>query len=202
MPINFSQARFIRGAHSLDQCLPDTGLEVAIAGRSNAGKSSALNVITGIGGLARTGKQPGRTRQINYFELAERRYLVDLPGYGYARVPPKLRQHWDQTLGAYFETRAGLVGLLVIMDVRHPLKDLDLQLINWVSDIGIPIHCLLTKSDKLRHGPASATLCSVRSRLAKTDTNISMQLFSAADRRGLNEAREKIEQWLGQPLPY
>ncbi len=197
MPINFSQARFIKGAHNLNQCPPDTGLEVAIAGRSNAGKSSALNVITGISGLARTGKQPGRTRQINYFELAERRYLVDLPGYGYAEAPLKLRQHWDRTLGAYFETRKSLVGLLVIMDIRHPLKDLDQQLISWVSDIGIPIHCLLAKSDKLKHGPASAILRRVCSRLAKTGTDIGIQLFSVADKRGLNDAREKIGQWLG-----
>lgn len=197
MPINFSQTRFIKGAHNLDQCPPDTGLEVAIAGRSNAGKSSALNVLTGINGLARIGKQPGRTRQINYFEMAERRYLVDLPGYGYARVPPKLRQHWDQTLGAYFETRESLVGLLVIMDIRHPLKDLDQQLISWVSNIGIPIHCLLTKSDKLKRGPANATLYRVRSRLAQADTGISVQLFSAADRRGLDDARERIGRWLG-----
>ncbi len=198
MPINFSQARFIKGAHNLDQCLPDTGMEVAVAGRSNVGKSSALNVITGVNGLARASRQPGRTRQINYFELARRRYLVDLPGYGYAKVPPKLRQHWDQTLGAYFTSRKGLVGLLLIMDIRHPLKDLDQQMLNWVSDIGIPTHCLLTKSDKLKHGPASTTLLRVRSRLEEVGIDIGVQLFSAVDRHGLDEARRKIEQWLEQ----
>jgi len=196
MPISFNNAKFIKGAHKLEQCLPDTGLEVAVAGRSNAGKSSALNVIVGNKSLARTSKQPGRTQQINYFELGEQQYLVDLPGYGFAKVPPKLRQHWDQTLSAYFETRQSLAGLIVIMDVRHPMKDLDRQLIEWVADIGIATHCLLTKSDKLSKGKAAAALQETRRQLALIEPDISAQLFSALDKRGVDEAREAIHGWL------
>ena len=196
MPINFSNAVFIKGAHNINQCLPDIGIEIAVAGRSNAGKSSALNVITGINGLARISKQPGRTQQINYFELKKDRYLVDLPGYGYAKVPPKLRQHWDETLSAYFETRQSLRGLIVIMDIRHPMKDLDQQLIEWVADIGIPLHCLLTKADKLSKGQAASALQKTRAQLMLIEPTITLQLFSALDSRGVDKAREKIEQWL------
>ena len=196
MSISFANAKFIKGAHTLKQCLPDDGREVAVAGRSNAGKSSALNVIVGNKGLARTSKQPGRTQQINYFALDEGCYLVDLPGYGYAKVPPRLRQHWDQTLSAYFETRQSLQGLIVIMDVRHVLKDLDRQLIEWVADMGISIHCLLSKSDKFSKGKAAAALQECRAQLALIDIDISVQLFSALDRRGVDEARRAIQAWL------
>ena len=196
MSLSFTNARFIKGAHQLKQCLPDTGLEVAIAGRSNAGKSSALNTITGIKGLARTSKQPGRTQQINFFELGEQQFLVDLPGYGYAKVPPKLRKHWDQTLSGYFETRHSLRGLIVIMDVRHPLKDLDWQLIEWADQLGHPVHCLLTKADKLGKGQAAAALQQVRKQLLSLNPEITVQLFSAHDFRGLDEVRQKIVEWL------
>lgn len=196
MNIAFNNTRFIKGAHELSQCLPDSGYEVAFAGRSNAGKSSALNVITGIDGLARTSKQPGRTQQINFFELAETRYLVDLPGYGFAKVSPAIRQHWDKTLTMYFEQRKSLKGLIVIMDVRHPLKELDLQLIEWVNALDIPIHCLLTKSDKLGKGKASAVLAKVRKELKNTDEQIGVQLFSSLDGRGIEQARTKIREWL------
>ncbi len=196
MSLSFSQAQFIKGAHKLEQCLPDNVLEVAVAGRSNAGKSSALNTITGINSLARTSKQPGRTQQINYFELAEDRYLVDLPGYGFAKVPPKVRQHWDQTLSKYFETRQSLQGLVVIMDVRHPLKDLDQHLIDWVGQMDIPVHCVLTKADKLKNGPASANLQQVRKQLKEQGYQMTAQLFSAVDRRGVDEVREVISNWL------
>jgi GTP-binding protein len=196
MSISFSNARFITGAHQLVQCPSDVVSEVAVAGRSNAGKSSALNAITGNKGLARTSKQPGRTQQINFFELGEKQFLVDLPGYGYAKVPPKLRQHWDQTLSAYFETRTSLKGLVVIMDVRHPLKDLDCQLIEWANHIGIPIHCLLTKADKLRSGQNAASLQRSRQQLSEMGSRIGVQLFSAYDLRGVDEARQVIADWL------
>lgn len=196
MSLHFNQARFVKGAYKFEQCLPDDVREVAVAGRSNAGKSSALNVITGIHGLARTSRQPGRTQQINYFELAQDKYLVDLPGYGFARVPPKVRQHWDETLSRYFETRQSLQGLVVIMDVRHPLKDLDQQLIDWVGQMDIPVHCVLTKADKLKHGPASANLQKVRKQLEAQGYGMTAQLFSAADRQGVEEVREVIRQWL------
>lgn len=197
MSLAFSNARFVKAAHKLSQCLPDDGMEVAVAGRSNAGKSSALNVITGINKLARTSKQPGRTQQINFFEIARQRHLVDLPGYGFAKVPPKLRQHWDQTLSEYFETRQSLVGLIVIMDVRHPMKTLDQQLIGWVAEIGVPVHCLLTKADKLSKNQAGSTLLQVKRQLLLEGENMTAQLFSALDRRGVDEAREKIRLWLG-----
>ena len=196
MPIDFSKAVFVKGAHKLSQCLPDIGREVAVAGRSNAGKSSALNVITGINGLARTSKQPGRTQQINFFQLLDGCYLVDLPGYGFAKVPPKVRKHWDQTLTAYFETRQSLKGLIVIMDVRHPLKDLDRQMIEWVADLGIATHCLLTKSDKLSKGQASAALQKTLAALRAIDPGVTAQLFSAVNQRGVPEARQTIEGWL------
>ena len=196
MTVSFTNARFIKGAHKLEQCPEDSALEVAVAGRSNAGKSSALNSITGIKGLARTSKQPGRTQQINFFELGEQQYLVDLPGYGFAKVPPRLRKHWDETLGRYFETRKSLQGLVVIMDVRHPLKDLDWQLIEWVDDIGIPVHCLLTKADKLSSGKNSATLQKTAQQLATINPDITVQLFSAMDGRGLVEARKVMQKWL------
>lgn len=196
MQINFNNAKFVKGAHNLGQCLPDVGVEIAIAGCSNAGKSSALNTITGINGLARVSKRPGRTQQINYFQLAERCYLVDLPGYGYARVSPKLRQHWDLTLGTYFKTRQSLRGLVVIIDIRRSLRDLDRQLIEWVTDIGIPIHCLLTKSDKLGKSRMMSALQQTSAQLALIEPTISLQLFSAFDLRGVGEARAQMEKWL------
>jgi GTP-binding protein len=128
--------------------------------------------------------------------LGDRQYLVDLPGYGYAKVPPKLRQHWDETLSAYFETRQSIEGLIVIMDIRHPMKELDQQLIEWIADIGIPTHCLLTKSDKLSKGQAASAWQNTKALLALIDPDISVQLFSALDHRGVDEAREKIQHWL------
>lgn len=196
MSISFTNARFITGAYKLSQCPPDTGMEVAIAGRSNAGKSSALNAITASRGLARTSKQPGRTQQINFFELGKQQYLVDLPGYGYAKVPPKLRQHWDQTLSDYFEARSSLRGLVVIMDVRHPLKDLDRQLIEWVDQLGIPVHCLLTKADKQSHGKNAAALQETRQILGQFNPQISVQLFSSVDGRGIDDVRGIMRHWL------
>jgi GTP-binding protein len=196
MTISFTNARFFTGAHKLHQCPPDTAREVAVAGRSNAGKSSALNAITGIKGLARTSKQPGRTQQINYFELGEQQYLVDLPGYGFAKVPPKMRAHWDQTLSAYFDSRQSLQGLVVIMDIRHPLRDLDWQLIEWANELGIPVHCLLTKSDKQSNGKNAAVLEKSRRLLAGLNPDISIQLFSAVSGRGIDEVRKVIRNWL------
>ncbi|TNG01061.1 MAG: YihA family ribosome biogenesis GTP-binding protein [Gammaproteobacteria bacterium] len=195
MSIDFSRAKFVKGAHHIGQCMLDMGHEVAFAGRSNAGKSSALNVITGVNNLARTSKQPGRTQQINFFELGHHNRLVDLPGYGFAKVPPKLRQHWDQVLSEYFETRQSLAGLIVIMDARHPLKELDLQLIDWVSALDIPVHCLLTKCDKLKKGPASSTLQRVRRKLEHRGGQITVQLFSALNRQGVDLVRMKLNDW-------
>ena len=196
MTISFGNARFITGAYKLQQCPPDTGAEVAIAGRSNAGKSSAVNAITASKGLARTSKQPGRTQQINYFELGEQQYMVDLPGYGFARVPPKLRQHWDLTLSDYFESRNSLRGLVVIMDVRHPLRDLDLQLIEWVDQLGIPVHCVLTKADKQSNGKNAATLQAARKMLEQFNQQIKVQLFSSVDGRGVEEVKQVMRNWL------
>lgn len=196
MPLNFTQARFVKGAHTLNQCLPDDIQEVAMVGRSNAGKSSALNVITGISNLAHTSKQPGRTQQINYFELAKNRYLVDLPGYGFAKVSSRMRHHWNQTLSQYFRTRQSLRGLIVLMDARHPLKDLDQQLINWVRQMEVPIYCVLTKADKLSNGRALANLQRIKKQFREQGHDTAVQLFSAIDQRGVEGIRNIIARWL------
>lgn len=195
MSIKFNNARFVTGAHKISQCPSDAVMEIAFVGRSNAGKSSALNAIAGIGKLARTSKQPGRTRQINYFALEDGKYIVDLPGYGFAKVPPKLRQHWDATLSRYF-TRTSLVGMIVIMDVRHTLKKTDIQLIDQAVSMEIPIHCLLSKADKLKKGAAANILLSTRHQLEKYNAGISTQLFSAPAKQGIDEVRTKIRTWL------
>lgn len=193
------QARFLKGVAKLSQLPPDQGHEVAFAGRSNAGKSSALNAITGQRALARTSKTPGRTQQINYFLLDDSRFLVDLPGYGYARVAEAVRRRWQGVIGGYLETRRALQGLIVIMDIRRPFTDYDMQLLDWCAADGLPVHILLTKADKLGRGAARQTLLMARQRLA-TDyggaARMSAQLFSALKKDGLDEVRALLANWL------
>lgn len=192
----FKNVSFLLSAARLGQLPPDAGAEVAFAGRSNAGKSSALNTITEIGSLARTSKTPGRTQQINLFVVDETRRLVDLPGYGYAKVPEAVKQQWGQTLSRYLETRACLRGLILLMDIRHPLKEFDRQLLAWSHARGMPVHVLLTKADKLKRGPAMSVLQSVRRELAAGGIAASLQLFSALNRTGVEEARDQLRRWL------
>ncbi|KAA9131313.1 YihA family ribosome biogenesis GTP-binding protein [Marinihelvus fidelis] len=189
----FRQAQYLTSAHHLHQLPPDAGFEFAIAGRSNAGKSSALNTLTGQKSLARTSKTPGRTQQIVIFELDISRRIADLPGYGYAKVPVKLKQHWTQVMETYLETRHCLRGVVLVMDIRHPLKPFDEQMLNWSAAAGLPVHVLLTKADKLKRGPAQASLLKVRKALPPGAT---AQVFSSTSRQGLEEWVETIKPWM------
>ena len=189
-----AKAKFAFSAHTLSQLPPDEGREVAFAGRSNAGKSTALNALCHQNSLARTSKTPGRTQQLVYFEVTQLRYLVDLPGYGYAKVPEALRVHWQEFINRYFQVRQSLAGLVVVMDVRHPLREYDLQMLEYAKARGLPAHCLLTKSDKLGRGEQSKTLLAVRKQLGDV---ASVQLYSGDTRIGVDEARKVVTGWLG-----
>jgi GTP-binding protein len=193
----YRQARFTLAVHRLEDLPPDTGVEVAFAGRSNAGKSTAINAITGIGGLARVSKQPGRTQSINFFRLDPQRALVDLPGYGFARVSQAIKDRWQTTLARYLETRRALRGLILVMDVRHPLTEYDRQMLLWCHRAGLPVHCLLTKADKLKRGAAANALLSVRRRLAQDSPDASAGLFSGLKRSGLDEVHAVLDRWFG-----
>lgn len=195
----YNRAKFMLSVANLNQLPPERGREVAFAGRSNAGKSSAINTLTNIKGLAHTSKTPGRTQLINYFQLDEERRLVDLPGYGYAKVPEAVKLQWQSLLETYLRTRQVLCGLVLVMDIRHPLTAYDEQMLGWCESVGMPVHVLLTKSDKLTRGPASATLLAVRKRLSKFANPASAQLFSALNRIGIEEAQVQLDAWLGYP---
>ncbi len=193
----YQRAHFMLSAHRPDQAPPDGGREVAFAGRSNAGKSSALNALTTQNRLARTSKQPGRTQQLNFFALDEQRRLVDLPGYGYAKVPLEVKRHWHKAIEGYFARRQSLTGLVVIMDVRHPLTEFDRQMIAWCVHRQLPARLVLTKADKLKRGPAQATLLQVR-RETEALGPITAQLFSATKRSGI----EELQAWLDGRLGF
>lgn len=192
------QTTFATSANGLNQLPEDSIGEIAFAGRSNAGKSSALNLLTGQKNLARTSKTPGRTQLINYFTIQEGLYLVDLPGYGYAKVPLPMREHWQKILQGYFETRTSLDGLIMLMDSRHPLTDLDRQMLHWCEFQELPTHILLTKADKLSKSEANNTLFKVRKSLeADFTTPITVQLFSSTKPEiGLNEALDYLGSWI------
>ena len=186
----YPNVKFLTSADAARQFPPDQGSEVAIAGRSNAGKSSALNAVVGRKGLARTSRTPGATRLINFFELDPGRRLVDLPGYGFAAVPGELRQHWGDLVDTYFGARASLKGVIVVMDVRHPLRSHDRSMLELALGHGLPLHLLLTKSDKLGRGAARAALNAVQRDLEGSAT---VQLFSALSGEGLNPARARLD---------
>jgi GTP-binding protein len=193
----YRQAVFLTSAARLSQAPPDQGYEVAFAGRSNAGKSSAINTICDQKALARTSKTPGRTQLLNFFALDPERRLVDLPGYGYAKVAESIKREWQGSLADYLEQRQCLRGLMLMMDIRHPLKDYDLQMLDWASHIGVAVHVLLTKADKLKHGPASSTLLKVRGAIQKINPLFSVQTFSSLKRSGIDEAHAKLDEWFG-----
>lgn len=197
MPL-FQNAEFFISAHHLRDLPPATGIEVAFAGRSNAGKSSALNTLANHNRLAYVSKQPGRTQLINFFKLGGDRYLVDLPGYGYAKVPEAMRQHWQMTLSNYLSHRTSLHGLVLVMDSRHPLTPLDRQMLDWFCPSGKPVHVLLTKSDKLSRNAAGQTLLAVRKEIETIWGNCSVQLFSSLKKQGVEEAESVIGKWLFQ----
>ncbi|MDJ0917249.1 MAG: ribosome biogenesis GTP-binding protein YihA/YsxC [Woeseiaceae bacterium] len=191
----YPDAVFIKSANALSQFVPDTGGEVAFAGRSNAGKSSAINIIVNRRQFARTSKTPGRTQLVNFFRLDGDRRIVDLPGYGFARVADAMREHWGNLLADYFETRKSLRGLILIVDIRRQLTDFDRQMLEFAESVGLPVHVLLTKSDKLKKGQAANALLGVRKELGD---RASVQLFSALKRSGEEEARDVLERFLAQ----
>ena len=189
----YPDAQFISSADAPAHFPPDKGVEVAVAGRSNAGKSSAINVIVNRRQFARTSKTPGRTRLVNFFSLRGDQRLVDLPGYGFARVSDAKREHWGNLLQHYFEHRKALAGLILVVDVRRQLTDFDRQMMRLASFVDLPVHILLTKADKLKRGLASRALLKVRQ---EAGARASVQLFSATSRQGLDEARQVLETFL------
>lgn len=196
MTINFKQTKFYTTVNDLAH-LPKVQKEIAIVGRSNAGKSSLLNTLTNQNRLAYTSKTPGRTQHINYFEISDGVHLVDLPGYGYAKVPEKIRMHWVDLLGNYLRDRQEIIGLVLIMDSRHPLKDLDLHMIDFFSQSGKPLHVVLSKSDKLTHQEKIKTLREVKAAIAEYGfNNLSLQMFSAPKRLGIEELETQLSRWL------
>jgi GTP-binding protein len=195
----YRQAAFLTSAAKLSQAPADEGYEVAFAGRSNAGKSSAINTLCGQKALARTSKTPGRTQLLNFFALDGQRRIVDLPGYGYAKVSEGIKRDWQGTLADYLERRECLHGLILMMDIRHPLKDYDRQMLDWARHISLPVHVLLTKSDKLKKGPASSTLLKVRAELSRLGPGFSVQTFSALKRSGVDQAQARLDSWFGLP---
>lgn len=193
---DYRAAHFMTSAAKLHQCPPDEGWEVAFAGRSNAGKSSAINSLTGNHKLAKTSKTPGRTQLINFFELSGCQRLVDLPGYGFAKVPQSVKQEWTRQLENYLQHRQSLRGLVLMMDVRHPLQPFDQQMLNWALQAAMPVHILLTKADKLKKGPAKSTLLKVRGQLSSHGDMVSIQLFSALKHSGREELVQVLDAWL------
>ena len=194
----FSQAAFYTTVNHLRDLPQHGGREVAFVGRSNAGKSSAINTLANHTRLAFTSKTPGRTQHLNYFSLGNGNFLVDLPGYGYAKVPPDVQKHWEELLGQYLQTRKALCGLVIIMDARHPLTPLDEQMLDWIAPTGLPVHILLTKSDKLSRQQATQTLMHVRSYLGEHFPFCTVQLFSSLKKIGTDEAEAVIAKWFDQ----
>jgi GTP-binding protein len=192
----YHQAAFLLSAPDLEHLPPDQGAEVAFIGRSNVGKSSTINTLTHIKGLARSSKTPGRTQMINFFRLDDQARLVDLPGYGYTKAPLSVQQHWEKAVNLYLETRQCLKGLILLMDIRHPLKESDQQLIQWALHCQVPLHVLLTKSDKLSHSGAAAILKQVERTLQDTAPGVSVQLFSSLDETGIEQTYKVLDQWL------
>lgn len=198
MAINFNTATFLTSADAFHQCPMDQGAEVAFCGRSNAGKSSAINALTSQRKLARTSKTPGRTQLINFFILPAEgdpgRYrLVDLPGYGYAKVPIAVKSHWHEHLDEYLRNRQSLRGLILLMDIRHPLREFDEMLLKWGQEVNVPIHILLTKADKMKRGAQKNVFFKTRDQLPE---NVTIQLFSSKDKMGLDELNRTMSAWL------
>ena len=192
----YPRAAFIKSANAPSQFVADDGAEVAFAGRSNSGKSTAINVIVNRRQFARTSKTPGRTQLVNFFLLREGARIVDLPGYGFARVSEKMRAHWADLMADYFESRASLRGMFLIVDIRRRLTDFDHQMLAFADSVGLPVHVLLTKADKLKRGQAATALLEVRRELGGMAT---VQLFSALSRDGEEAARARLEDFLSSP---
>jgi len=196
-----NNASFVISANHLNELPKDDGLEIAFAGRSNAGKSSAINALTNINRLAYVSKQPGRTQLINFFNIGENKSLVDLPGYGYAKVPLAIKSHWQKTLPNYLQERNSLIGLIIVVDIRRSLTDLDTKMLDWFAPRQRPIHILLTKSDKLSRDKALRTLKDIENNIKINwvdfyQTPCSVQLFSSLKKQGVEEANNIIAKWL------
>ena len=198
---NYHMTHFVISAPDIRHLPSDEGIEVAFAGRSNAGKSSALNTLTGQKSLARTSKTPGRTQLINLFEVEEGIRLVDLPGYGYAQVPEEMKRKWQRALGEYLQMRNCLKGLVVLMDIRHPLKDLDQQMIQWAVDVGTPVLVLLTKADKLASGARKAQTTLVRNEVESFMGDIQVEAFSSLKKIGVDKLMAKLNTWFSEIPP-
>ena len=189
-------ASFLTSASQASQFPEHACLEVAFAGRSNAGKSSAINTLCDQKTLARISKTPGRTQLINFFPLDDACCLVDLPGYGYAKVPERVRKEWQALMEVYLGKRQQLCGLVIIMDIRHPLKDYDQQMLEWCNYMNIPAHVVLTKADKLKKGQASKQLLLVKNQLKESNPDVSVQMFSALKKTGIDALQRVLDQWL------
>ncbi|OED41495.1 YihA family ribosome biogenesis GTP-binding protein [Endozoicomonas sp. (ex Bugula neritina AB1)] len=196
--LNYRKATFFKSAAKLSQCPDNSGREVAFAGRSNAGKSSALNALTGSNKLARTSKTPGRTQLLNFFDVEEDIFLVDLPGYGYAKVPEAMKKEWQHHMSDYLERRDALVGLVLLMDVRHPMKEFDQMMLNWSVSANLPLHILMTKSDKFKQGVARQAMNKLKKDLERFP-QVSIQLFSSLKKTGVDQLAAKLDEWLIDP---
>ncbi len=194
--IDYRRAEFLKSAPSLNECPADSGAEVAFAGRSNAGKSSAINVLTGNKKLARTSKTPGRTQLINFFTLSDCQRIVDLPGYGFAKVPLAVKQQWQRHLEEYLRQRQSLRGLVLLMDTRRPMQEFDRMMLSWAESCNMPVHILLTKADKLKKGPAKSALLQLQKELTPLQGLVSVQLFSALKKTGLDQLQARLNIWL------
>ncbi len=189
----YLQAKFLKSSSSLASTPPDTGKEIAFAGRSNAGKSSALNTLTQQSSLARTSKTPGRTQLLNFFEINEDSRFVDLPGYGYAKVPENVKQEWHDLMEVYLGNRQSLCGIILVMDVRRPLTEFDWQMVRWCQHSELALHLLLTKADKLSFGTAKSTLLQVQKAAKNFTIPTTAQLFSALKKTGVDEVHDALD---------
>jgi len=197
-PLNYAKTYFVTSAPDITHLPSDTGVEIAFAGRSNAGKSSALNFLTNQKNLARTSKTPGRTQLINLFEVEPNCRLVDLPGYGFAQVPEEVKRKWQKSLAEYLQKRESLKGLVILMDIRHPLKDLDQQMIDWAVESNLPVILLLTKADKLASGAQKQQLNMVKEAILPFQGDITVAMFSSLKRTGLDQLKLKLDEWFNQ----
>ena len=195
---NYAATHFVTSAPDIRFLPEDSGIEVAFAGRSNAGKSSALNTLTNQKGLARTSKTPGRTQLINLFEVEPSYRLVDLPGYGYAQVPEEMKHKWQRALSEYLQMRESLKGLVVLMDIRHPLKDLDQQMVQWAVDSNLPVLILLTKADKLASGAQRKQRDMVREAILPFQGEINVELFSSLKKTGVDKLKQTLNEWFNR----
>ncbi|MCB1583524.1 MAG: ribosome biogenesis GTP-binding protein YihA/YsxC [Marinicella sp.] len=194
----FNHCEFLVSAYKTSQLPPDEGMEIAFAGRSNSGKSTTINALTNHKGLAKVSKTPGRTQLFNCFEFKPNMRLVDLPGYGYAKVPVKMKKHWDTEIDSYLMNRESLIGVVIIMDIRHPMKVFDEQMLNWAHQSGLHAHVLLNKADKLNNNETKKTLMKVTREIAKISDTATCQVFSALRKTGTAELSAVITPWFKQ----